>query len=283
MTDAHHIELVRHRPAAPLDDLVAGIVAMSERAPGLVVRRQPAGSLLPLVISFGPSLHVESLSDATGSGRSYRSFLAGFSTGHATTRFARAQDCVQVYLTPLGVRRVLGIPGDEVARRVVALDDVLPGVDDLAARLASATTWDERLTLVEGELLQRTARTAGTPGWVTWLWHRIRSSGGQANIGELVAQTGWSHRHVTTVFTQHVGLSPKQAAGVVRFERAAADLGRLPLAALALRHGYADQSHLTRAVARYAGETPTQLAAARRPTPSIALGQAFDRRPGMPH
>ena len=25
------------------------------------------------------------------------------------------------------------------------------------------------------------------------------------------------------------------------------------------------------------GETPTQLAAARRPTPSIALGQAFDR------
>ena len=70
-----------------------------------------------------------------------------------------------------------------------------------------------------------------------------------------------------------MGLAPKQAAGVIRFERAAADLGRLSLAEIAVRHGYADQSHLTRDVARYAGETPSELAAARRPTPATALGR----------
>ena len=49
-----------------------------------------------------------------------------------------------------------------------------------------------------------------------------------------------------------------------RFERAAADLGRLPLTEVAIRHGYADQSHLTRAVLRHAGETPTERAAPHR-------------------
>jgi len=104
------------------------------------------------------------------------------------------------------------------------------------------------------------------------MWRQIDASGGQARIGELVEQTGWSHRHVAAVFGAQVGLTPKQAAGVLRFERAAADLGRLPLADIAARHGYADQSHLTRAFIRYAGETPSELAAARRPTPSTALG-----------
>jgi AraC-like DNA-binding protein len=273
MDVAHRTELVRHRAAPALDGLVVGMVGMSERAPGAVRRRQPAGSLLPLVISFGEPFEVDALSDATGAGRSYRSFVAGFSTGHASTRFERGQDCVQVFLTPLGVRRVLGMPGKEVARRVVAAGDVVRGLGDvLGERLASVDGWDERFGLVEAALLDRVASAAAPPAWVTWMWRQIDASGGQARIGELVEQTGWSHRHVATVFGAEVGLTPKQAAGVVRFERAAADLGRLPLAHIAARHGYADQSHLTRAVARYAGETPSELAAARRPTPSTALG-----------
>ncbi len=271
--DQHETVLVRHTPAAALAGVVAGMVGMSERAPGVVRRRQSAGSLIPLVISFGEPLTVESLSDAAGAGASYRSFVAGFSPGHATTSFAGGQDCVQVYLHPTGVGGLLGVPAREVARRVIAADAVLPRVDELAERLASTPTWSERLALVEAELL-RTLESAEdrTPPWVSWMWRQIMRRGGRVRVGDLVEHTGWSHRHVTTVFTQHVGLSPKQAADVVRFERAMADLGRLPLADLALRHGYADQSHLTRAVARHAGESPTQLAAARRPTAWSALG-----------
>lgn len=225
------------------------------------------------MVSFGNPLQIDSLSDATGAGDSYTSFIAGISTGHASTRFDRGQDSVQVYLTPLGVRRVLGVPGNEVAHRVVAVGDVVPGMADLADRLESVTTWGERFALVEAALVQQVAREPGPPAWVAWLWRQIQGSGGQTRIGDLVAHTGWSHRHVATVFREQVGLTPKQAAGVIRFERAAGDLGRLPLAEIAVRHGYADQSHLTRDVARYAGETPSQLAAARRPTPSTALGR----------
>ena len=244
---------------------------MSERATGVVRRRQPAGTLLPLVVSFGDPLAIDSLSDGSGAGRSYRSFVAGLSTGHASTRFDRGQDCVQVYLTPLGVRRVLGVPGKEVARRVVDVGDVACDIGDVAEGLGSVSTWGQRFALVEAALVQRVTRETGPPAWVGWMWRQIQVSGGQARIGDLVAQTGWSHRHVATVFGEHIGLTPKQAAGVIRFERAAADLGRVPLAEIAVRHGYTDQSHLTREVARYAGETPSELSASRRPTPATAL------------
>jgi AraC-like DNA-binding protein len=272
--ETHRIELVRHRAGPALDGLVAGMVGLSERAPGVVRRRQPAGSLLPLVVSFGDPLEIDSLSDATGAGCSYRSFVAGFSTGHASTRFEGGQDCVQIYLTPLGVSRVLGVPGKEVARQVVSAGDVVPGLGDvLADRLESVATWGERFALVEAALRQQVAREAGPPAWVAEMWRKIRASGGKVRVGDLVADTGWSHRHVATVFREQIGLTPKQAAGIVRFERAAADLGRLPLAEIAVRHGYADQSHLTHDVTRYAGETPRELALARRPTPSTALGR----------
>ncbi|WP_435737420.1 helix-turn-helix transcriptional regulator [Cellulosimicrobium sp. PMB13] len=275
MDDGRRVSLVRHRPGPSLAGLVAGMVGMSERAPGVVERRQPAGTLLPLVLSFDGELEIVGLSDGSGSGRSYRSFVAGFSGGHATTRFAGTMDCLQVYLTPLGVGRVLGLPGTEVARRVVAVDDVVPGLGDrLADRVASAASWDERFALVEAALTRRAAHGTGVvPPWVAWMWRQIRASGGQVRIADLVEQTGWSHRYVATVFARHVGLTPKRAADVVRFEHAAADLGTVPLAEIAARHGYADQSHLTRDVVRRSGDTPSALAAARRPTPSTALGR----------
>ncbi|WP_454042549.1 helix-turn-helix domain-containing protein [Cellulosimicrobium sp. Marseille-Q8652] len=274
MDDDRRVSLVRHRPRPGLAGLVAGMVGLSESAPGVVGRRQPAGTLLPLVLTLDGALEIVDLSDGTGAGRSYRSFVAGLSGGHATTRFAGTMECLQVYLTPLGVRRVLGVPGTEVARRVVAVDDVVPGLgDDLADRVASAPGWEQRFALVEAALTRHAARSAGVvPPWVAWMWRQIRASGGRARIADLVEQTGWSHRHVATVFAQNVGVTPKQAAGVVRFERASADLGRLPLAEIAALHGYADQSHLTRDVVRYSGDTPGALVAARRPTPSTALG-----------
>lgn len=249
------------------------MVGMSERATGVVCRRQPAGSLLPLVISFGEPLEIDELSDAAGAGRRYRSFVSGFSAGYARTRFERSQDCVQVFLTPLGVRRVLGVPGKALARQVVEVDDVAPNVGDaLGERLASVATWAERFALVETALVRQAAQHAEPPLWVSWMWGQLDGSGGRARIADLVEQTGWSHRHVAKGFGEEVGLTPKQAAGIMRFERAASDLGRLPLAEIAVRHGYADQSHLTRTVVRYAGETPREHAAARRPTPWTALG-----------
>lgn len=274
MGEAHSIKLVRHHASPALDGLITGMVGLSERAAEAVRRRQPAGTVLPLVLSFGDALAIDSLADGVGAGREYRSFIAGLSGGFADTRFDRGQDCVQVYLTPIGVRRILGVPGREVARAVLDAGDVARDLGDtLSSRLHAASTWTERFELVEHLLLRRAASGSSPPPWLTWMWNEIQSSGGRARIGELVAASGWSHRYVANAFREQTGLTPKEVAGIVRFERAAAELGTSPLADIAARHGYADQSHFTRAVRRYAGETPTELAVARRPTPLVALGR----------
>ncbi len=272
MTRDTLIEIVRHQPNPALRGLVAGIVGSHERADGVIRRRQPAGTLIPLVLSFGEPLHVEALSEGEGAGGTYGSFVAGAMPGHASTMFEGSQDGVQVYLTPRGAYRLLR----GAAGRVTALEDLghvrstLGGV--LPERLHSARTWRERFTLVEARLLRLAADGREPDDVVTWIWKAIHGSGGQSWVTDLIRRTGFSHRHVTTRFRDQFGLSPKAMAGIVRFERAIADLGAVPLAEIAARHGYADLSHLTRDVVRYAGESPLALARARRPTAHTALG-----------
>jgi transcriptional regulator GlxA family with amidase domain len=101
---------------------------------------------------------------------------------------------------------------------------------------------------------------------VDWVWSRLQASGGRVQIADLVAKSGWSHRHLISRFRDHIGVAPKTAANVIRFERASAalTLKQLSLAELAVRYGYADQSHLTRDFVRFAGEPPAVYAASAR-------------------
>lgn len=265
-------QLVRHPVAPQLRGLVAGIVGFDERADDVVERRQPAGTLLPLIVSFGDPLEVVRLSDGAGEG-TYSSFVVGIMPGHATTRFSGTQRCVQVYLTPRGAYRLLGLPGREIARHVVVLEEVAPRLGgSLPSRLESVATWDPRFELVEQALLEMVDGGGEPEPLVTWLWGQLLRTGGRARIDELVARTGWSHRHVTSRFHAQVGITPKAAAGIIRFERVMAALGSGPLAELAAEHRYADQSHLTRDVVRYSGDPPRALLSAMRPTAYTALG-----------
>jgi AraC-like DNA-binding protein len=257
-------ELVRHRVPGPLRGAVAGVVGIVEDAPMSRHRTQPAGTLLPLVISYDAPLHV--------AGHDRQSFVAGFMPRPVATAFAGRHAAVQVYLTPFGVRRLLGVPGSALAQQVVDVAEIAPGLAVLPERLADARDWTERFSLVDDALLALAADAPADDPLVAWAWQRLEASGGRLRVGDLAARSGWSVRHLSGRFRDVVGVAPKLAAGVIRFERASRDLGRLTPAEVAGRHGFADQSHLHRDVVRFAGETPAELARARRPTAHTALG-----------
>ena len=249
---------------------------MDESSPVPVERRQPAGSLVPLVIGFGDPLHILEVSAGEGTG-ARGSFLAGLMPGHTATSFVGRISCMQIYLTPLAVGRLLGHPGSELAGHVIDPAALVPEfAGSFADRLGSCGTWGERFQLVEARLLGLLARGGDADPLADWLWTRLRATGGRASIARLVDEAGWSHRHVSATFRRHAGVSPKAFAGIVRFEHAVADLGRHTPAAVADRHGYADQSHLTREAVRLAGATPAAFARRPPPTAHTALGT----RPG---
>ena len=273
MTDVvgHAVRVVRRPPHPALRGLVAGIVGMAESASGLVERRQPAGSLVPLVVSLRGALEIRETPE--GVAVRHDAFVAGIQARPVATRFDGAHECVQVYLTPAGVLRILGIPGSDLANRIWSVRDEFALFDtSFVNELLGVEDWSVRLALVEARLLHMASRGRDLDDFVEWMWSQLQSRGGSARVGELVEGTGWSHRHVARRFSDQIGLTPKSAADLIRFEHAAADLRNATLAEVAVRHGYADQSHFSREVRRFAGETPRSLAAARRPTAHTAIG-----------
>ena len=223
-------------------------------------RREPAGTRVPIILSFGDRLTVQ---EGDGARAEVTSFVAGFSDTWATTRHEGRQHGVQVDLTPLGAFRLLGVPPAEVAGAIVAVDDLWDRTGaSLVDRLASAPDWPSRFALLDEVLLHRAADAPDVHPPVAWAWRQLEQSHGSVAIGVLAEEIGWSRRHFVDRFRHHVGLAPKPSARVLRFARASALLtsGRRPVGEVAARCGYADQSHLVRECRRLAGCTPSELA-----------------------
>lgn len=86
---------------------------------------------------------------------------------------------------------------------------------------------------------------------------RIVESGGAARIDEVANDIGISRQHLARQFLQHVGVSPKMFARVMRFRRLVETIGdEVAWADAAAEHGFYDQSHLIAEFRALAGATP---------------------------
>ena len=95
---------------------------------------------------------------------------------------------------------------------------------------------------------------------MSWAWQQLVATGGSVAVGDLARDVGYSRRHLTELFGRELGISPKVAARVMRFERSR-HLLELPdrpnLVAVATLSGYYDQAHLAREWREIAGCPPT--------------------------
>lgn len=208
---------------------------------------------IPLILNLAAPWRVE--------GTKLDSFLAGLHTRPTRVSGGRAFSCLEVRLTPLGTRRLLGLPLHELTDRSVPLDELLPGAERLTARLRDAPGWEARFDLVESFLSRRLALSAPPPRELEWAWRQLVRSGGRVRVRTLALELGWSPRRLIDRFRDHVGLPPKAAARVIRFNRAVTTLssGTPQIAAVAAACGYADQAHLARDVRALGGVTPGEL------------------------
>lgn len=88
----------------------------------------------------------------------------------------------------------------------------------------------------------------------------IRKNPFEYRMAPLSDFMGYSRRYLQALFTQYIGLSPKEYAEVVRFQwNYRSFLGRHPSPTGQWMRGYADQSHLIREFRRFTGSTPHRL------------------------
>jgi AraC-like DNA-binding protein len=194
-------------------------------------------------------------------GEPFDAFVGGLSDRPILTEFVGAAGGVQIDFTPLGARRCLGLPMDELTNRVVDLEDVLgPGAPLLAERLQEAPGWAERFALLDAALLRRVEAGPEPAPEVAWTFRRLAEAHGRLAVGPLAAEVGWSRRHLAARWRRDVGLGPKAVARILRFERAHQLVrGGRGLADVAYECGYADQSHLNRDFRALAGATPREV------------------------
>ena len=265
------MELAQRPPTPALAPHIRSLAGWLERSDGPVRRRELPGARIVLVVSLGPTLDVD--------GRTFSSFVAGLHDTPALTEHAGLGHGVQAYLTPLGARRLLGVPMGELTGRVVELEDLI-GVRE-AAELAE-------------RLYEAPAR--GRRGCGCWsarspsAWRPRAAAGARARArvepARATRAAACPRRRSPPRSAGAVATSPRRCASRPacrrRRSRACCASSAPPRACaaaprcadLALDCGFYDQAHLNRDFRAFAGMTPTQY---RRSHPSKTRRRARPR------
>jgi AraC-like DNA-binding protein len=221
-----------------------------------------------LLINLGPPEYL--VDDRTGERRPFRDIW--FSGQHQTYIDTEAPEGVAILGVSFRAEGAYAVTASEqepLAEQVVSLADLAgDGVLALRQRLLETVDLFERFALVEAWLLERAARGRDAHAATRWAVDRIAQCAGRVRIEELARSSGYSRKHLATLFRREVGLTPKALARVHRFHAALASLraGRgVGWAELAADCGYYDQSHLIRDFRAFSGCTPEELVATAAP------------------
>lgn len=189
--------------------------------------------------------------------------IVGLRAGTLRITGAGTGDVLQIRLSPVVAAAMLRDSGI-IGGTVTPLPELWgSGTDILTERLRSMPSWDDRFALATAFLRSRVPREFGVAPEIAYAWGRTVHTSGLVRVETLAAETGWTRQRLWSRFRTHVGVSPKHASELVRFDRAAHLLavGRSP-ADVAAEAGYVDQSHLHRRTKAITDMTPTVVARA---------------------
>ncbi|MCI0467484.1 MAG: helix-turn-helix domain-containing protein [Beijerinckiaceae bacterium] len=255
--------LFRRRPPAWLAPYVRSLEGYVEEGGRTIVRKELPFGGIPMILIFGPGFFLRDASEPDRRRALDRSFIAGLHERPTLVGSYGAALCMQVNFTPQGAWRFCDVNMSEISGQVVDLGGIVGALAGrIEERLGGERDWPSRFALLEEFLWERLSRgRAGNPLAVE-AWRRLEEKGGGIAVSGLAKSLDCSRKHLAHLFRREIGLTPKAAARILRFERAVLGLqaGRLrTLAELAASCGYADQAHFNRDFAAFAGECPTAL------------------------
>jgi AraC-like DNA-binding protein len=254
-------ELVRAFPDPALRRFVKAYHGYCQRGVPPGRHRGLPSPFLTVIFTFDEPLHIAQHVDRRQAPGSYLTLAGGLHTVPALISHNGTQCGIQLEMSPLGARALLGMPAGELA----GID--LDGTEvfgKLAAEttecLAQARSWPERFAILDCMLRRALRGDQTVPDEISHAWQCLLRSRGSMPVAQLVREIGWSDRHLASRFRTDIGLTSKAAARVIRFHHARRVLqtnGVVGLADVAASCGYNDQSHLVRDFVQFAGCPPS--------------------------
>lgn len=268
---------------APLDRFVEYVTYYEDSFPDYRIERLLPDGAVELIIDLHDTPKKLYDRDDTSRAQGFRhAWISGMRRRWILIEAAQGASMVVIRFRPGGAHPFFGTDLDALTDTVEHLDALVSGaVAPLRERLLEPTTVAAKLTVVHAWLLERAGDRLAMHPLVEHLARRLHAPG-SLRIAELSKETGYTQRHLDTLFRRWVGLPPKQYARIRRFQRVLAHLVRgtpeppllevgMPVAMrqpepqwarLAAEHGYYDQSHLVRDFRAFAGLSPTAYLAA---------------------
>jgi len=180
-----------------------------------------------------------------------------------------------VYFRAARARRLFGVPGTEMADRILPLNELWGGTAiSLEERMEAARSDAERVNLLEEELLERMPRRTGNSRAeeVAALAEYVKRRRGMVTVAELADSAGISRQQLGRMFREETGLAPKLFCRLARFRAVLAGSGRESGAGLAAAFGFVDQSHMIAEFREFSGLTPKQALGRERIHPFTSEG-----------
>ncbi|WP_399894708.1 helix-turn-helix domain-containing protein [Streptomyces sp. BBFR51] len=251
------VDIAVPRPSARLPGI--SMAGFSQRVPAFVDMAMVAHPSVTLLIDLSEG---EGLLYGARGRHGHGSFVVGLAPGGLRAA-GRVGACLQIRLEPAVAAAVLG-SSTALTGRVESFEDVWGREAGRAQdELRAAGSWDERFAVATGILRRRMADRPPVDPEVAHTWRTTLAGRGRVRVDGLADEVGWSRKRLWARFRAQLGITPKRAARLVRFDHAAHLLaaGLAPVA-VAPESGYADQSHLHREVTAFTGLTPTAVACA---------------------
>jgi AraC-like DNA-binding protein len=152
----------------------------------------------------------------------------------------------------------LGVSSAEISTLVLNLSDIWgSSAGDLSEMLLETDTWQQRFTMLDRAFVAQLS--PGKPRReIAWAWRTLQQTHGTVPVQLLADEIGWTRQHFSAIFRDAIGVTPKSAARVFRFERACRLIKdeQASLARVACSSGYFDQAHMTRDWKALAGCSP---------------------------
>ena len=192
-----------------------------------------------------------------------RSHLFGQSTTYADMYFEKL-DLIIVVFQPIGAKAFFSMSMDELNGQSITIDALSdPHIMELEDRLMDTADNKTCVHWIEQFLLKRLYQ------FEEYNYKRLISAIGtinyrENNVSTLAQEACLSQKQFKRIFTDYVGLNPKEFLQIARFTKTTHALQTEPpisLNELAYKCGYYDRSHLIKDFKISSGYTPTEFLA----------------------
>jgi AraC-like DNA-binding protein len=193
-------------------------------------------------------------------------FLVGIQS-NPTTIGSTATDTgtIGVELTPKGLYHFFNLSMHEITNRMVSFEELFgPQGARLQNRVGDAEDPQEKIVLLQTALTHLLQKNEKEYTLLDHTLDILAQTHGMIRVQELEAHIGYTRRYLDLLFKEHVGVSPKSLASILRFQEVYQVWMQQKSPTFFRNHWpayYYDQSHFIKEFKRFTGFTPQQYTA----------------------